>query len=80
VKTKVQKWGNSLALRIPKAFATEVGLSNETAVEISVKDRKIVVVPLARSAWTLEQLLKGVTKKNIHAETDTGPAQGNEAW
>ena len=80
MKTKVQKWGNSLALRIPKAFAAEVGLSNETAVEITVKDCKIVVEPLARSAWTLEQLLKGVTQENIHAEMDTGPAQGKEAW
>ncbi len=80
MKTKVQKWGNSLALRIPKAFAAEVGLANDTAVEITVKDRKIVVEPLVSPALTLEQLLKGITEENIHTEIDTGPAQGNEVW
>lgn len=80
MKTKVQKWGNSLALRIPKAFAAEVGLANDTAVEVTVKDRKIVVEPLTKPTLTLEQLLKGVTEENIHAEMDTGPTKGTEAW
>lgn len=80
MKTKVQKWGNSLALRIPKAFAAEVGLANDTAVEVTVRGRKIVVEPVVGPALTLEQLLKGVTAENIHAEMDTGSAQGQEAW
>ena len=80
MKTRVQKWGNSLALRIPKAFADEVGLQRETAVEVSLADGKIVVTPITKPKLTLEQLLSIVTKENLHHEVDTGSAVGNETW
>ena len=80
MKTRVQKWGNSLALRIPKSFADEVGLHKETAVEVSVTDGKIVVTRLAQPKLTLEQLLSKVTTDNLHHEVDTGSAVGNETW
>ena len=80
MKTRVQKWGNSLALRIPKAFADEVGLQKETSVEVSLADGKIVVTPVTKSNLTLEQLLSKVTKENLHHEVDTGSAVGNETW
>jgi len=80
MKTRVQKWGNSLALRIPKSFADEVGLQKETPVEVSLADGKIVVTPLTKSKLTLEQLLSKVTKENLHHEVDTGSAVGNETW
>ncbi|MBU4224445.1 MAG: AbrB/MazE/SpoVT family DNA-binding domain-containing protein [Chloroflexi bacterium] len=78
--TKVQKWGNSLALRIPKAFATDVQLENDSVVEISLIDGQIVIKPVVAPNWTLEQLLAGVNNSNIHHETDTGNAVGNEIW
>jgi antitoxin MazE len=78
--TKVQKWGNSLALRIPKAFALDAQLENDTVVEVSLVDGQIVIKPVTAPNWTLEQLLKGVNSKNIHQETDTGNAVGNETW
>ncbi len=80
MKTRVQKWGNSLALRIPKSFADEVGLQKETDVEVSLADGKIVVTRLAKPKLTLEQLLSKVTKDNLHDEIDTGSAVGNETW
>ncbi len=80
MKTRVQKWGNSLALRIPKSFADEVGLQKETSVELSLADGKIVVTPVTKSKLTLEQLLSKVTKENLHHEVDTGSAVGNETW
>jgi len=80
MKTRVQKWGNSLALRIPKSFADEVGLQKETPVEVSLADGKIVVTPITKSKLTLEQLLSKVTKENMHHEVDTGSAVGNETW
>ena len=80
MKTRVQKWGNSLALRIPKSFADEVGLQKETDVEVSLADGKIVVTPVTESKLTLEQLLSKVTKKNLHHEVDTDSAVGNETW
>jgi len=80
MRTRVQKWGNSLALRIPKSFATEVGLERETSVEVSLADGKLVITPVTRQKPTLEELLAKVTPKNLHHEVDTGPARGNEAW
>jgi len=80
MKTRVQKWGNSLALRIPKSFADEVGLLKETAVEVSLVDGKIVVTRLAERKPTLEQLLSKVTEDNLHHEIDTGSAVGKETW
>ena len=80
MKTRIQKWGNSLALRIPKSFASEVGLQRETSVEVSLADGKLVITPVARPKLTLKQLLSKVTKENLHHEVDTGSAVGNEAW
>jgi antitoxin MazE len=80
MKTKVQKWGNSLALRIPKSFAAETMLEPDTEVDLSLVKGKLVITPLIEHEYSLEQLLKGVTKENIHAEVDTGVSVGNEAW
>jgi len=80
MRTRVQKWGNSLALRIPKSFATEVGLQRESSVEISLVNGKLVITPVAKPELTLKQLLAKVTKENLHHEVDTGPATGNETW
>jgi len=80
MKTRVQKWGNSLALRIPKAFADEAGLQKETSVDVSLADGKIVVTPLTKPGPTLEQLLSKVTRENSHHEIDTGPVVGKETW
>lgn len=78
--TKIQKWGNSLALRIPKAFADETGLDSNTRVEIRVVDGEIHIVPLPEKHYNLEDLLDNVSEDNLHAEIDTGDTIGNEAW
>jgi antitoxin MazE len=80
MKTRVQKWGNSLALRIPKAFATEAGLAEDVPVELSIVRGKIVVNPLSEEPLSLEELLSGITPANLHGEWDTGPAVGKELW
>ena len=78
--TRVQKWGNSLALRIPKSFAAEVGLQTDSSVEVTLADGKLIIAPIVKSKLTLKQLLAQVTDENMHHEVETGPAQGNEAW
>ena len=80
MRTVIQKWGNSLALRIPKSFATEVGLQRGTSVEISLANGKLVITPVAKPKLSLKQLLAKATKENIHHEIDTGPAMGDETW
>jgi len=76
--TKVQKWGNSLALRIPKAFARDAQLENDSLVEISLVEGQIVITPVQAPSWTLDELLAGINNKNIHREIETGFAIGNE--
>ena len=80
MKTRVQKWGNSLAVRIPKSFAAEAGLREDAAVELSVVEGRLIVQPVAPKPPTLEELLRGVTDQNLHGEWDTGPAVGGEVW
>ena len=80
MKTRVQKWGNSLALRIPKSFAIEAGLQANAAVDLSLVDGTLVVQPVARQPFTLDQLLRGITDDNIPSEWDTGKAVGKEMW
>jgi antitoxin MazE len=80
MRTKAQKWGNSLALRIPRAFAREARLTQDAPVEMTMESGRIIVVPVAVEEVNLEKLLAGVTERNIHRETDLGPAVGNEAW
>jgi antitoxin MazE len=76
----MQKWGNSLAIRIPKAFAMEVGLKEESEVDVSLKSGKLVVVPVEKPGLTLKALVAKITEENVHREVDTGPATGREAW
>ena len=80
MKVQVQKWGNSLALRIPKSFAQETGIDQGMAVDISLEEGGIVIRPLIEPAYSLDGLLSKVTKQNIHKEVDTGPSQGREVW
>lgn len=80
MKTRVQKWGNSLAVRIPKALAVEMQLEHNTEVNVSLEDDKIVVQPVIAPQFSLDELLEAVTEENVHHEVTTGPAVGQEAW
>ena len=78
MKAKVQRWGNSLAVRIPKSFAEEVGLEAGTAVDMRLVDEGLLVAPAPDESLSLDDLLDGVTRANLHAEVDAGPSQGRE--
>jgi antitoxin MazE len=80
MKSRVKKWGNSLALRIPKSFAAEAGLHADAAVELSLVEGTLVVQPITQQPLTLDQLLRDVTDENLPGEWDTGPAVGKEVW
>lgn len=80
METRVQKWGNSLALRIPKPLASQIGLEPNSPVELSLRGRKLVIEPVSASGLKLDDLLARVTKDNIHGEVDTGSPTGREVW
>lgn len=74
--TKVQKWGNSLALRIPKAYAEQMGLDRNSPVRLSLQNDRLVVERVER--LSLDELLASVDPDNVHGETDWGDDVGNE--
>ncbi len=80
MKAQIQKWGNSLALRIPKSFAKETNIENGSYVDLSLVRGNLVAKPLEENEYTLKQLLSKITKDNLHWEFDTGNTVGNEIW
>jgi antitoxin MazE len=80
MQAKVQKWGNSLAVRIPKPFAEDIQLTSGSRVELSVQDQMLIVKRSSASGASLKTLLKGVTTKNRHNEVDTVQPVGQEIW
>ena len=80
MNTTVQKWGNSLALRIPRSVAKDVHLHQGSVVDMTLVAGKIVVKPRRQRRYALAQLLRGVTKRNRHAAVDWGGRVGQEAW
>ncbi len=78
--TKIQKWGNSLGLRIPKSFAEEIGVKEGFAVNITLEDGQLLIRPLQKEKYQLSELLSQVRKENTHEEISTGDAVGREIW
>lgn len=78
--TMIQKWGNSLAVRIPRSVAKDSHLHQGSMVDIALIAGKIVVKPKRQRSYTLAQLLRGVTARNRHAAFDWGGQVGQEAW
>jgi antitoxin MazE len=78
--TRVQKWGNSLAVRIPKPIAEELGLAAHSEVRLAFRDGSLVVSPISIQKYSLAHLLSRITKKNMHREIVFGAPQGKEIW
>ncbi len=77
---KIQKWGNSLALRIPVAFARETDIGAGVEVDLSLEEGRLVITPMPPDRYDLAELLGDITPENIHPEIPTSGPLGNEAW
>ena len=80
--TKIQKWGNSLALRIPKSYAEEANIQEGVPVDIKIEEHKIIISAKKKSKkknkYSLEELLSDIKPENLHGEIDFGPPVGKE--
>ena len=76
---RVQKWGNSLAVRIPKPLAKDAEVTEGTVLNLAVSEGKVVATPV-EPKLSLRELLSKVNKKNLHEEIDFGPPIGREIW
>lgn len=79
MRTTVQRWGNSLAVRIPKAFAAQARLEDDTEIELSL-DGEQILLRAAEQTWHLTDLVNAITPSNSHRETTWGKRVGREAW
>jgi len=77
MKSQIKKWGNSLAVRIPRILAEKAGLKEGTPIELQLSENAIIV---RRKRYTLEKLVSRVTPENIHREVNTGQPVGREEW
>jgi antitoxin MazE len=80
MRIKIKKWGNSLALRIPKAFVFKSKIREDEYVNMTLEENKIVIMPEEDRKYTLKELLSGVNKSNLHRELDFSKQNGNELW
>jgi antitoxin MazE len=79
VRTRIRKWGNSLALRIPRSFAAEAQVEEGSTVDITVEDGCLRVRPVRARRYVLSELLEGISRRNLHEEVEWGEAVGREA-
>ena len=80
MQIQVQKWGNSLAIRIPKSFAKETNINKGSFLDLSLSDGKLIATPIPQEKYSLTQLLNEITDENIHNEIETGNEVGKEIW
>ena len=80
MQTRVQKWGNSLGVRIPRGLAEQIGLGAGTEVSLSAKDGDLIVKPAQPTRLSLDVLLAGVTAENLYSSVDTGEPVGAEIF
>ena len=73
----ISKWGNSLAIRIPKPVAEQWGVDQGTAIEIATSGNRLV---LRKKVYDLAEMLADIGPGNVHDEVDAGSARGVEAW
>jgi len=74
----VKKWGNSLAVRIPKDIATSLSVDENSLIELEIVRDGLLLKP--QKSTRLEELVAGITDENLHKEVSTGESVGNEEW
>lgn len=80
MQTTVQKWGNSLAVRIPVSLSRETGINDGSSIDISVDDSGTIIIKPTTKKYILSDLLKKINSLNLHDEVQTGDPIGNEIW
>lgn len=79
MKAQLVKWGNSLAVRIPKAVLEQAEMGEGDRLKVSVRAGRIAIEK-AQPKLTLEKLLVDIRPENLHGEDDWGGPVGNEVW
>ena len=78
MRGRVQKWGNSLAIRIPKPIAKDSNIDTGSVVELQLAEGSVVITPVKGPEYSLQELVAAITDENRHGEINTGDAVGRE--
>ena len=78
--SSIKRWGNSMAIRIPKSLVEKASIGQGTRVKIEVKQGRIILTPIRKSTYRLKDLVGAITKGNRHGAVETGSPRGREAW
>ena len=79
-KTKIKKWGNSLAIRLPKTSVDLLNLKEDSLVSFDYDKNKIIIKPEKEKECTLNELVSKITPENRYEEVDFGKPVGKEIW
>jgi antitoxin MazE len=80
MRVKVQKWGNSIALRIPKSFANQTSIKSGSTVDLSIHDGKLIIEPINQEEYDFKTLISEVKESNLHKEYLNDKPKGREIW
>lgn len=80
MNTKVQKWGNSLGVRLPLSITKSLNIRPNTQIEIKLEGKKIVLKPIKKVEYNLSDLVNQINESNCHKEETFGNQTGNEIW
>jgi antitoxin MazE len=80
METNIQKWGNSLGVRLPKQLAEKQSLKAGTKVRVTESKGGVSIEVIKSKPTSINELVKNITPSNLHDETDWGPVVGNEVW
>lgn len=80
MKAQLTRWGNSVAIRIPKKILDQAHLAEGDLLDLAVSEPGSFSVKLAPTKQTLNELVAAITSENLHEETDWGPVVGKEIW
>jgi antitoxin MazE len=80
VTIHIKKWGNSLAVRLPQSLLAQLNLKEDSEVEISIDEGRLILSPVRKPKYTLDELLAKFNSNSLHEEIDFGAARGKEEW
>lgn len=80
MQTSVKKWGNSLAIRVPQAIASQINITEGSKIKLILKNNIIEIIPTESKKYNLKNLLSTITNENHHLEISTDSPIGKEIW